>query len=179
MLGNFSNGLWVLAGAFLVLLIPTPALSHHPGHHRCGQATGCDYSFDDHHLCGHAGMRAQTGCEFCFQGVDRSSATTVQGKVESVYLGPGQGSPHIEIVTDQGNKLDLWVAPFWYLSDQGFEIKAGDRLTVSMAKVNTSDGNRNVALELKQKDGKTVKLRDENGFPMWMKGNRTGWPCRM
>jgi hypothetical protein len=82
-------------------------------------------------------------------------------------------------MTDEGNKLDLWVAPFWYLKDQGLEIKAGDRLTVSMVKVNTSDGDRNVALELKQKDGKTVKLRDESGLPMWVKGSRTGWPCRM
>jgi len=182
MLGNLSKLLGLLIALPLVLLTPSLMLSHHPGHHYCGQAametpSGCGNCSHDHHCCGEAAMRAQSDCKFCLQGVDWASATPVRGKVERVYLGPGQGFPYIEIVTENGEKLDVLVAPFWYLKDQGFAIKAGDTVTVSVSKINTRQGGRNVALELKQQDGKTLKLRDENGLPMWMKGHGPGWRC--
>jgi len=173
MLGNHAKWFGVLVGTFWLLSTPTQMLSHHGCHRDDGQPSmwgaGCGDCFHGYHHCGQSIMSRESGCQFCLQGADLGSATSVRGKVESVHLGPGQAPPYLEIVTEQSEKLKVLVAPFWYLKDQGIEVKAGDAVTLSVVKVHTAEGDRNIALELKNKDGKTLKLRDEDGLPIWMR----------
>jgi hypothetical protein len=87
--------------------------------------------------------------------------------VEKVDLAPSGTHPSISIVTDQGETAQVLVAPIWYLEDHSFSVKSGDELTVTFAEVNIAGESRKVALELKQRDGKTLRLRDERGLPLW------------
>jgi hypothetical protein len=101
------------------------------------------------------------------------TVATVKGTVEkleglpSMGRGSAQGMQYQGLVlkTDQGSLL-VHLGPVWYMREQKLALKAGDALEVTGSKVTLNDKPALIAREIKLAD-KTVKLRDDQGFPVW------------
>jgi hypothetical protein len=112
------------------------------------------------------------------------TVTTVKGKVESLEnlpsLGPGggRGMMHLTAVlkTDQGS-IAVHLGPAWYLEQQQAALKVGDLMEVTGSKVTFNQKPTIIAKELRV-NGKTVNLRDEQGFPRWRGLGPGGGPRR-
>jgi hypothetical protein len=101
------------------------------------------------------------------------TVTTIKGPVEKVEdlpsmgRGGGRGMMYrgVLLKTDQGSLL-VHLGPGWYLDEQKFTVKAGDTLEATGSKVTLNNQPAMIAREIKV-NGKTLKLRDDQGFPVW------------
>jgi hypothetical protein len=101
------------------------------------------------------------------------TVTTVAGQVEkleelpSMGHGGGRGMMYrgLTLKTDQGS-LMVHLGPGWYLDEQKFAVKAGDTLEATGSRVTLNNQPALIAREVKV-NGKTLKLRDEQGLPAW------------
>jgi hypothetical protein len=101
------------------------------------------------------------------------TVTTIKGPVEkveelpSMARGGGRGMMYrgVLLKTDQGSLL-VHLGPGWYLDEQKFTVKAGDTLEATGSKVTLNNQPAMIAREIKV-HGKTLKLRDDQGFPVW------------
>jgi hypothetical protein len=75
--------------------------------------------------------------------------------------------------TDQGS-LVVHLGPGWYMDEQKFAIKPGDTLETTGSKVTLNNQPAIIAREVKV-EGKTLKLRDDQGLPVW-RGMGPGGP---
>jgi hypothetical protein len=103
----------------------------------------------------------------------RQTAVTTQGIVERVEnfqtLGPSglpEGGMSLGVVlkTDQGS-LTIHLAPPWYLSQNNFSVRVGDILEVRGSRSPISMAA--IIARVVTKDGRTLRLRDEQGLPLW------------
>jgi hypothetical protein len=71
--------------------------------------------------------------------------------------------------SDQGN-ITVHLGPAWYLSQKRFSLNVCDTLEVIGSKIKQ---NRRTVIVAKAvtKDGETLKLRDDQGFPFWKGSN--------
>jgi len=99
------------------------------------------------------------------------TVTTVKGQVERLQTidmgrrGRGMTLQEVFLKTDQGS-LRVHLGPAWYLEQQQAALKVGDAMEVTGSKVTLNQEPTIIAKELRV-NGKTVKLRDEQGFPLW------------
>lgn len=106
------------------------------------------------------------------------TVTTVKGQVEklealpSMGRGGGRGLQFRGVVlkTDQGS-LVVHLGPGWFLDEQKFSLKAGDTLEATGSKVTLNNQPALIAREVKV-NGKTLTLRDAQGFPVWRRWGR-------
>lgn len=90
----------------------------------------------------------------------------LKGKISRIEISMGQGMPRLEVRS--GDKTTwVWLGSMRYLMEQDFKPRAGDEVTVLGYR--SPDGV--VAISVTTR-GKTLRLRDEEGFPLWMKGRR-------
>ena len=139
---------------FALVLIPTLLFSHHHCHHCCDWGdvvSACDF-------------------DCCMHDGEQLDVTTVHGTMEGGSVLPGGAFQAIEIKADQGQRLTIWLAPSWYLKERQIELKVGDHLTVTYAKLSGPGEARYVATELVLQNGTSLKLRDNSGFPLWNRG---------
>ncbi|MFP3867647.1 MAG: hypothetical protein ACLFUU_05730 [Desulfobacteraceae bacterium] len=109
---------------------------------------------------------------------DAKTVTTVQGTVESLETVPTMGRrgrkgmewQQLVLKTDK-ESLTVHLGPAGYASEQGIEPKVGDAIEVTGSKVTRGQQTILLASEVKAKD-KILKLRDEQGYPLWR-----GWRC--
>lgn len=88
---------------------------------------------------------------------------TVTGAVTAVNIGYGMQYPSITV-----NKLQIKVAPVWYLLEKNFEIRSGDNLTVVAAPSTLASDSYLYAIEITNTATRLkLVLRDANGFPLW------------
>jgi hypothetical protein len=88
---------------------------------------------------------------------------TVTGAVTAVNIGYGMQYPSITI-----NKLQIKVAPVWYLLEKNFEIRSGDNLTIVAAPSTSASDPYLYAVEMTNTATKLkVVLRDASGLPLW------------
>lgn len=100
------------------------------------------------------------------------TVTTVKGTVENLEelsMGPGggMGMKYREILlkTDKGS-LMVHLGPIWYLDQQKFAVKVGDTLEVTGSQVTLNNQPAIIARDVKT-NGKTLKLRDDQGMTAW------------
>ena len=94
----------------------------------------------------------------------------VRGTITRVQIAMGQGMPFVEVNTAKG-VLKLYLGSMRYLMQENFTPKAGDLLEAKGYKM----GESVVAIRVELPTTKKVlKLRDENGWPLWMGGMRQG-----
>lgn len=105
------------------------------------------------------GRRAGNAC------LDLASVETVTGVVASVNAGLGIQQPSLVLNSSDGRVMSIRLAPERVLLEQDIELTAGMTLKVKVARSACLDGL--VALELTTPDGVTIRLRDENGHPVW------------
>jgi hypothetical protein len=92
---------------------------------------------------------------------------------------PGQkvkpaGALMIDLDTPQGTQ-QVVLGPGWYLDQQEPKLKLGDQVKVRGSVV-TEEGRRYVLAQRVTKDGQTLSLRDDSGFPVWS-GRGAGGGC--
>lgn len=109
------------------------------------------------------------------------TVTTVKGQVESLSTYPMMGAragrrglmcQGLVLKTDKGN-ITVHLGPPGYVSQQGLTVKKGDTLVVTGSKVTQNQHPVLLAAEIK-KNSQTLKLRDEQGFPLWRGPGRRG-----
>lgn len=104
---------------------------------------------------------------------DPKTETTIQATVEEVKQVTGKrgwNGTHLMVKTETG-PLDVHVGPAAYVTSQQFSFAKGDQIEVTGSKVKLQDADVLLAREIK-KDGKTLVLRDAQGFPKWAGGRR-------
>lgn len=100
------------------------------------------------------------------------TVTTVKGtveKLEELSMGRGSGMDmkfrEILLKTDKGSIM-VHLGPIWYIDQQKFAVKAGDTLEVTGSQVTLNNQPAIIARDI-QINGKTLKLRDDQGLPTW------------
>lgn len=106
------------------------------------------------------------------------TVTTVKGqveKLEELTMGGNMAFREVILKTDQGS-LKVHLGPGWYLDEKKFVLKAGDTVEVTGSKVTLNNQPALIAREV-EVNGATLKLRDDQGLPMW-RGMGQGPPPR-
>ncbi len=101
------------------------------------------------------------------------TVTTVQGQVADLgsygmqgwRVTPGMALQGLVLKTANGN-LTVNLGPPWYVSKQDFTLQTGDSLEVTGSKVTKDEKTVLLAAEVK-KNGRTLKVRDEKGAPLF------------
>jgi hypothetical protein len=92
----------------------------------------------------------------------------IKGKIERIRISRGQGMPSLDVRT--GDKtVSVALGSMRYLLEQDFNPKAGEEVAVTGYKVNNSVIAIAVTLPA---TGRTLRLRDDAGRPVWMGGRR-------
>ncbi|MBN1505016.1 MAG: DNA-binding protein [Candidatus Eisenbacteria bacterium] len=148
-------GIAVLAIAVLCLAVPTDTFAQKGVYWRGGRGWGPGTPYS--------------------RMYNSATVTTIAGEVLSVetitpYKGMSYGV-HLVLKTKDG-KLSVHLGPAWFVENQDTRIERGDKVEVLGSRI-TFDGKPAViAAEVKKGDD-VLKLRDENGFPVW-----SGWRRR-
>ncbi|MBU4233175.1 MAG: hypothetical protein L6277_17300 [Desulfobacterales bacterium] len=108
------------------------------------------------------------------------TVTTVTGLVEkladlpSLGRGGGKGMQYrgVLLKTDQGS-LMVDLAPGWYLNQKKFVVQAGATVSATGSKVTLDNQPGLIAREVTV-NGTTLKLRDEQGVPVWQRSGPGG-----
>ncbi len=105
---------------------------------------------------------------------DPKTVETVSGTVESVKMftpmkGMSRGV-HLMVKTDK-ETLDVHLGPSWYVDKQKVRFEANDAVEVRGSRVTFNGKAAIIAAEVK-KGGETLKLRDDNGVPVWARRGR-------
>jgi hypothetical protein len=92
----------------------------------------------------------------------------IKGVIKQVNIGRGQGMPHLD-VEQEGKVTKVQLGSMRYLIAENFNPKAGQQVIVKGYK----SGDTVLAIEVTlPAEKKTLKLRDEQGRPLWRGGPR-------
>ncbi len=103
---------------------------------------------------------------------DPTKAETLSGQVVSVeeFAAPrGRGTAIVLKVTSGSDTLAVHIGPKWFLDKQEMKFAAGDTVEIKGVKSFRRGQDIFIAGEVK-KGGDILKLRDEQGIPLW-----AGW----
>lgn len=105
----------------------------------------------------------------CQGKYNSKTVTMVKGVVETVeQMPPATGTSygiHLELRTDSGT-LSVHLGPAWFIERQNIRIEEGDIIEVKGSKITYEEVPTIIAAEVKKRNT-VLKLRDQNGFPMW------------
>ena len=107
---------------------------------------------------------------------DPKTVETVFGEVLGLDTFPGRrgmAGVHANLKTDKGETIPVHLGPAWYLDKQSVTLKQGDKVTVRGSRV-TFDGKPALIAAEVTKQGQTLRLRDDDGVPVWAGGRRRG-----
>ncbi len=103
---------------------------------------------------------------------DAKTVETISGEVVSVdKIIPSKGMSygiHLTVKTEK-ETISVHLGPSWYLENQDVKIEPKDKIDVKGSRISFRGKPAIIAAEVKKRD-ETLKLRDENGFPVW-----SGW----
>jgi hypothetical protein len=106
---------------------------------------------------------------------DPKSVETVAGQVVTLDkitpLKTMSAGVHMTLKTDK-EQISVHLGPSFYLENQDVKIEPKDKVEVKGSRVTFQGKPAIIAAEVKKGD-EVLKLRDENGFPMW-----SGWRRR-
>ena len=104
---------------------------------------------------------------------DPKTVETIQGNVVSVEKTPSKGRAygiHLILQTDK-ETIPVHLGPGWYVEKQTPRIEPNDTVTITGSRVTV--GGKRAIIAAQVKKGKDIlKLRDENGIPMWRRASR-------
>jgi len=106
---------------------------------------------------------------------DPKTVGTVKGEVVSLEkFTPGKGmSSGVHLLLKAGKEtISVHLGPSWYLENQDAQVEPKDRIEITGSRLTLDGKPVLIAAEVKRGDG-ILKLRDENGVPMW-----AGWRKR-
>ena len=106
---------------------------------------------------------------------DPKTLETVKGEVVSVEkFTPAKGmSSGVHLLLKTGKEtISVHLGPSWYLENQDAQVEPKDKIEITGSRLTLDGKPVLIAAEVK-KGGGILKLRDENGVPMW-----AGWRKR-
>jgi hypothetical protein len=112
-------------------------------------------------------------------GYDPNTVVTLEATVRVPKLTPPM--PSLEVETALGEAVSVVLGPPWYLERAGVAFAAGDRVIVEGSKLMEDSGRVVLVAARVEKvpGGATLRLRNEQGMPLWMPmGGRQGPPMR-
>ncbi len=80
-------------------------------------------------------------------------------------------APADVLMEADGKRYVLHLAPYWFLEDAGIILKEDDRIKVR-GYIYTEGGQSEIIVTEIWKNGKNLRLRDRNGWPLWSRGMR-------
>lgn len=104
------------------------------------------------------------------QFYDTTTVTTIKGTISNV---DSQATPRGDFymvrltVQDTSGTTAVMVGPSSYLDSQNISFNKGDAIQVTGSKVNFRGNDILIAAQIVS-GGKTIKLRDDSGRPVWM-----------
>jgi len=106
---------------------------------------------------------------------DPKTVETISGVIVSLdqitpYKGMSCGV-HMVVKTDK-ETISIHLGPAWYLDNQDVKLEPKDKVTITGSRIVFDGKPALIAAEIK-KGADILKLRDENGFPVW-----SGWRRR-
>jgi hypothetical protein len=125
-------------------------------------------------LAGLAGAQGPHGSRvggiMAASNLNPAKVQSITGTVSAVNIGHGMEYPSIVV-----NKMQIKIAPVWYLLDKGFELRTGDAVSVSAAPAAVAPDPYLYALEITNLTSTLrIVLRDSNGVPLWRGGPNGG-----
>jgi hypothetical protein len=97
------------------------------------------------------------------------SVVEIKGVVEAVeQITPTKGMSHgihLKVNTD-AETIAVHLGPAWFIERQDISIQKGDTIEVKGSKITFNGAPAIIAAEVEKGDTE-LKLRDENGFPVW------------
>jgi hypothetical protein len=106
---------------------------------------------------------------------DPKTVETIRGEVVSVdtmTFGKGMSyGIHLMVKTDK-ETVSVHLGPGWYILNQDMKIEPKDRIEVKGSRI-TFEGKPAIIAAEVRKGEDLMKLRDDNGFPVW-----SGWRKR-
>jgi hypothetical protein len=106
---------------------------------------------------------------------DTKTVETISGSVISVeQILPDKNMSsgiHLLLVTEKGS-VSVHLGPAWYIDNQDTQIRNGDNVLITGSNV-TYNGDQVIIAREVTKGDQVLKLRDENGYPLW-----SGWRNR-
>jgi hypothetical protein len=103
---------------------------------------------------------------------DLKTVETVTGEVIAVdRITPAKGMSygiHLILKTDKEN-ISIHLGPGWYLENQDVKVELKDKIEIKGSRITFEGKPAIIAAEVKKGD-ELLKLRDENGLPVW-----SGW----
>ena len=106
---------------------------------------------------------------------DVKTVETVSGEVLAVdKLVPSKGMSngvHLELKTEKGT-VSVHLGPAWFIENQDITIGPKDKIEIKGSRITYEGKPAIIAAEVKKGDS-VLKLRDENGVPVW-----AGWRRR-
>ncbi len=116
------------------------------------------------------GMGSQYGRMY-----DPKTVETISGEVVSIdKITPMKGMSygvHLTLKKDK-ETISIHLGPGWYIQNQDIKIEPKDKVEVKGSRITFEGKPAIIAAEIKKGD-EVLKLRDENGFPVW-----SGWRRR-
>jgi hypothetical protein len=102
---------------------------------------------------------------------DPKTVETIEGKVLSVEKMQQRGrGVHLTLQTDK-ETVPVHLGPSWYIDKQTPKIETNDTITVTGSRVTVGAKPAIIAAQVK-KGKEVLKLRDENGIPVWRRAGR-------
>lgn len=106
---------------------------------------------------------------------DPKAVETISGEITTVdRITPMKGMSggiHMNVKTDK-ETISVQLGPSWYLENQDVKLEAKDKVEVKGARATFAGKPSIIAAEVKKGD-EVLKLRDDNGYPVW-----SGWRRR-
>ena len=103
-------------------------------------------------------------------GLSIAQQQIIEGTISSVQIADGAQYPSIVV-----NKVQIKVAPAWYLLENDFELAVGDSVKVLAAPCYAANDAYLYAIEItKTASGAKITLRNEVGAPLWIGAARRG-----
>jgi hypothetical protein len=106
---------------------------------------------------------------------DPKTVETISGEVVSVdKITPLKGMSygvHLTVKTDK-ETISIHMGPGWFIENQDIKIEPKDKVEVKGSRI-TFEGKPAIIAAEVQKGEEVLKLRDENGVPVW-----SGWRGR-
>jgi hypothetical protein len=100
---------------------------------------------------------------------DPKTVETLSGEIlglDRIAGRNGMTGVHADLKTDKGETIAVHLGPAWYLDKQTLTLKQGDKVTIRGSRVTLDDKPAIIAAEV-SKQGETLRLRDDNGVPVW------------
>lgn len=93
----------------------------------------------------------------------------IRGRIEKVTGGFREGMPALEVAEDS-RVWKVWLGSLRYLLENDFNPKAGQRVTVKGFRPSEDAREIWAASVTLEDQRRTLRLRDDNGWPLWRGG---------